>query len=92
MYVQVLPPGCKIQLLLWNRRYGPGWTCCLLWASPCHFPAQNSSKAGEQEHVPAALTLLCPAETVTDPVAVGCVFCSSPFPFMLILHFLVSQV
>lgn len=77
--MQVFLPGCKRQLLLWNTRYSPSWTCCLPWAHPSCSPAQDSAEAGAEERVPAAVTLPCPAESMAEPVALGYVPSARPF-------------
>lgn len=81
MDVQVFLPGCKTQLLLWNRRYNPDWTCCLSRARPGRPPARDSTEARAEERVPAAVTLPCPAETVTDSVTIGYVSSAAARPF-----------
>lgn len=74
--------ACKVSLELLTWRFSPSQGAqCSFWveqetrsrldSSSRSLPAQDSSEEAE-EHVPAAVTLLCPAETVTGTVALGC--------------------
>lgn len=44
-------------------------------------PSSGWHRGRVEEHVPGTVTLLRPAETVTDPVAVGCVSSAAARPF-----------